>query len=145
MPAVLGGSYSLWQVTGKQLDGAWPTQVYSPAPPQYLWSWGFNSTGQLGLGNSTDYSSPKQIGSLSNWQSTSSGFTHSLAVKTDGTLWAWGGAGYGRLGLGPIVARNSPTQVGALTNWLNTGTGREHSLATKTDGTLWAWGNGTQG
>jgi alpha-tubulin suppressor-like RCC1 family protein len=32
-----------------------------------LFSWGQNSSGQLGLGNTTFYSSPKQIGALTTW------------------------------------------------------------------------------
>ena len=32
-----------------------------------LYSWGQNNAGQLGLGNTTYYSSPKQIGALATW------------------------------------------------------------------------------
>ena len=41
--------------------------VVRTPPVQYLWAWGYNNNGQLGLGNTTDYSSPKQVGSLTNW------------------------------------------------------------------------------
>ena len=32
-----------------------------------LWSWGRNNSGKLGLDNTTDYSSPKQVGALTDW------------------------------------------------------------------------------
>jgi len=112
-----------------------------------LWTWGYNSSGQLGLGNTTSYSSPKQVGSLANWSKlTRSSFVASLlCTKTDGTLWAWGANAYGQLGLGDITDRSSPTQVGALTTWSNPAMGRGQSLCTKTDGTLWTWGRGLLG
>ena len=107
----------------------------------YLYGWGSNPQGQLGLGNRTSYSSPKQVGSLSDWTVTTGGATFTAAIKTDGTLWSWGSQGtYGELGLGNINAYSSPKQVGSLTNWLNVAAGYYHVLATKTDGTLWSWG-----
>lgn len=36
-----------------------------------LWAWGFNDTGQLGQGNTTPYTSPMQVGSLTIWTSVS--------------------------------------------------------------------------
>ena len=55
-----------------------------------LWAWGRNNFGQLGQGNITSYSSPVQIGALTDWSLVGAGNEHVLAVKTDGTLWAWG-------------------------------------------------------
>ena len=43
-----------------------------------LWSWGTAGVGTLGLGNTTSYSSPKQVGSLSNWFNV---YTHNSAVR----------------------------------------------------------------
>lgn len=111
-----------------------------------LYSWGINNFGQLGLGNITSYSSPKQVGALTTWASIADLDEASIATKTDGTLWSWGNnLYYGALGLGDTTNRSSPVQVGALTTWLNIATGYRHSLATKTDGTLWAWGSGSGG
>ena len=112
-----------------------------------LWSWGNNSKGQLGLGNVTNYSSPKQVGALTTWLDVSCGnYASTLAIKTDGTLWSWGSNSSGELGLGDTTYRNSPVQVGALTTWSKVSCGTQHSLATKTDGTLWSWGaNGGNG
>jgi alpha-tubulin suppressor-like RCC1 family protein len=113
----------------------------------YLNSWGGNNGyGQLGLGNKTSYSSPKQVGSLTTWASTSGGSFFSGAVKTDGTLWMWGYNGSGQIGNGVSGASpSSPIQVGALTNWATVSCGYAFTIATKTDGTIWSWGQGSLG
>jgi alpha-tubulin suppressor-like RCC1 family protein len=112
-----------------------------------LWTWGKGNFGRLGLGNTTYYSSPKQVGALTNWAKVISGSDMTQAIKTDGTLWSWGYGTYGGLGLGDIAHRSSPTQVGALTDWANIGTGlyRHHCVGVKTDGTLWTWGFNSNG
>ena len=109
-----------------------------------LWTWGYNGFGQLGLGNTTNYSSPKQVGSLTNWATVSAGYNQILAVKTDGTLWAWGNNTNGKLGDATTVSKSSPIQIGALTNWLNVSAGYM-SLALKTNNTLWSWGYNASG
>jgi alpha-tubulin suppressor-like RCC1 family protein len=111
-----------------------------------LWSWGLNSFGSLGLGNTTTYSSPKQIGALTNWSANSSALGYGCAaVKTDGTLWTWGYNAPGTLGLGNTTNYSSPKQVGALTTWYLTGANFFSAYAIKTDGTLWSWGNNASG
>jgi len=110
-----------------------------------LWSWGYNAFGGLGLNNRTDYSSPKQVGSLTTWSKVSTAGRWALAVQANGTLWSWGYNTMGQLGLGNTTNYSSPKQVGALTNWLNVSSGLYHALALKTDGTLWSWGSNSSG
>jgi alpha-tubulin suppressor-like RCC1 family protein len=105
-----------------------------------LWTWGYNAYGQLGLGNTTNYSSPKQVGALTNWSTAAMGNNHTLAIKTDGTLWAWGFNLVGNLGLNNTTYYSSPKQVGSLTSWSSIFTSSNSSFAIKTDGTLWSWG-----
>ena len=96
-----------------------------------LWSWGSNNGGQLGLGNITDYSSPKQVGALTDWYAVSAGTKHTLATKTDGTLWGWGlnsGQQAGTIGNGTTTSRSSPVQAGTLTTWLNISAGTNVSI-----------------
>jgi alpha-tubulin suppressor-like RCC1 family protein len=76
----------------------------------------------LGLGNTTNRQFPTGIGSLT-WSKIAAGASHSLAVKTDGTLWSWGSGEFGRLGLGNSTYYSSPKQVGALTTWVNIAAG----------------------
>jgi len=111
-----------------------------------LWTWGWNSNGQLGLNDITSRSSPVQIGSDTDWDVISAGGYHSVAIKTNGTLWAWGFNDQGQLGNDDRVKLSSPVQIGSLTNWEFVSAGSYSTLAIKTDGTLWTWGrNGTYG
>ena len=106
-----------------------------------LWAWGSNSYGQLGDGAvSSDKSTPIQIGTASNWASVVAGQTHTVAIKTDGTLWAWGDNGDSQLGDGTSVRKNVPTQIGTASDWASVAAGSGYSVAIKTDGTLWTWG-----
>jgi alpha-tubulin suppressor-like RCC1 family protein len=93
-----------------------------------MWSWGQGLLGALGLGNSTYYSSPKQIGALTTWSKIASGARNNLAIKTDGTLWSWGDNQAGALGLGNLTNRSSPVQIGDLTTW-STITAGSHVMA----------------
>ena len=94
-----------------------------------LWSWGTNSSGELGLNDITHRSSPVQVGALTNWYEISSGDKHLLTIRTDSTLWSWGENAFGQLGLGDRTHRSSPVQVGALTNWAQISAGSNQSLA----------------
>jgi YD repeat-containing protein len=107
-----------------------------------LFSWGRNVYGQLGLGNTTVYSSPKQVGSLTNWSVISAAGELTTAIKTDGTLWSWGYNSQGQLGINTTNSISSPQQVGSLTTWSNLGWSKAYVgiSAIKTDGTLWTWG-----
>ena len=107
------GVWTLDQAMGYVQQGLWP----KPIIQKQLWGWGYNAQGQLGLGNTTYYSSPKQVGALTTWSQIANGNTHAIATKTDGTLWSWGYNVYGQLGLGDTTSRSSPVQVGALTTW----------------------------
>ena len=88
-----------------------------------LWSWGYNASGQLGLGDLVSRSSPVRIGALNTWQSVNVGAgpawnnVYVLAVKSDLSLWAWGSNPSGQLGHGNVLHRSSPVQVGSLLTW----------------------------
>jgi alpha-tubulin suppressor-like RCC1 family protein len=94
-----------------------------------LWTWGRNSSGELGIGNTTSRSSPVQVGALTNWKLVDASQGFCFAIKTDGTLWTWGGNSSGQLGLGNTTNRSSPVQVGALTTWLSISAGYSSSIA----------------
>ena len=105
-----------------------------------LWTWGQNTYGELGIGNTIDKSSPVQVGTDTNWNKVSSGGVNTIAIKTDGTLWVWGNNTYGQLGLGNTTGYSSPKQVGALTNWLTASAGAYFIASLKTNNSLWTWG-----
>jgi alpha-tubulin suppressor-like RCC1 family protein len=112
-----------------------------------LWVWGAAATGQLGQGNVAlvNQSLPVQVASGTSWSQVSNGPSHTLAVRSDGSLWAWGLGTTGQLGNNAVITRSSPVQVGVDTNWLAASAGGTHSLALKTDYTLWGWGQSNLG
>jgi alpha-tubulin suppressor-like RCC1 family protein len=99
-----------------------------------LWSWGNNANGQLGLGNRTYYSSPKQIGALTTWYKIANGWGGNSgfcsAIKTDGTLWGWGYNGYGQVGDSTLINRSSPVQIPG-TNWSQISNGHQTNFGRK--------------
>lgn len=136
------GVWTLEQATNYIKQGTWP----KPVLPRNLYTWGSGSYGATGQNNTTDISSPTQVGSLSNWESgAASTGPFSIVVKTDGTLWSWGYNALGSLGTGNVTYRSSPVQVGSLTNWSLVSAIGLHVLAIKTDGTLWSWGYNASG
>ena len=101
----------------------------TPSYTYYLNSWGKNTEGQLALGNTTNRSSPVQVGALTNWLRVAGGENTLFGIKTDGTLWSSGHNNYGQLGDGTTNNRSSPVQVGALTTWSSVASGRSHVMA----------------
>lgn len=47
-----------------------------------LWTWGYNAFGNLGLNNTTSFSSPVQVGGLTTWYDVSRGNGFIVALKT---------------------------------------------------------------
>jgi alpha-tubulin suppressor-like RCC1 family protein len=68
-----------------------------------LWSGGFNSSGQLGLGNYVAVNTLNQIGTANNWLAISAGDAHSLALDTSLSLSSTGRNLEGALGIGTFV------------------------------------------
>jgi len=116
-----------------------------------VWAWGFNATGQLGDGSGSTRFTPVQVlkgasssatAYLTGVTAISAGPSHSLALKSDGTVYGWGSAS------NPTQLYNSntvPVQVPGLTDIAAIYHGYYAALALKKDGTIYAWGNNTYG
>jgi len=136
-PVTTAGGGTTWcQVSGGSLHTA------AVKTDGTLWTWGFNSSGQLGTNTTVSRSSPgTTAGGGTTWCQVSGGSSHTAAIKTDGTLWTWGCNTYGILGTNTTVSRSSPgTTAGGGTTWCQVSSGGSHTAAIKTDGTLWTWG-----
>jgi alpha-tubulin suppressor-like RCC1 family protein len=67
--------------------------------------WGWNPSGQLGNGTTTDASTPVVVSSLTNAVAISAGDSHSCALLANGTAKCWGADGSGQLGNAPPSTR----------------------------------------
>jgi alpha-tubulin suppressor-like RCC1 family protein len=140
--------------TPTQVTGAWndvqagPYNMFAIKSDNTLWAAGSNTDGQLGVGDTANKNSMTQV-SGTNWSKVAPSInygTHTLGLKTTGTLWAWGDNANGELGNGMTGGNEtSPIQIGSDTNWSYIHAAYLRSFAIKTTGTLWGWGKNTSG
>ena len=93
----------------------------------------------LGWGRD-DYGQADIPGGLTNVTGIAAGFSHSLALRGDGTVIAWG-AGASNTGVLPHYGQSFVPD--GLTNVTGIAAGFDHNLALRADGTVAAWGAGT--
>jgi alpha-tubulin suppressor-like RCC1 family protein len=119
-----------------------------------VYGWGLNSNVQLGLGDTTQRTTPVAItaGGLSgkNVISIGAGGGHSVALADDGTVWAWGHGLYGQIGNGTTTNQSTPLNVsgyGALSGkTIVSISARYHgTLALASDSSVLSWGWGDYG
>lgn len=111
-----------------------------------LWTWGANTKGELGNGNSATVLKPEAI-HAAYWTALSAGHSFSIGIKPDGTLWSWGINEFNQLGDGANTDRNIPQQIysasGTAGKWINVSSGYAHSAGIRENGSLWTWGLNT--
>ena len=107
-----------------------------------IWSWGDNNMGQLGTGSSDSHNSvPTPIVFPTNIVKIAAGYTHVLALGSDGTVWAWGDNTYGELGIPSIVGdTNQPNNIPFETNIVSISAGSSSSFVIDSNEHVWGWG-----
>lgn len=124
-----------------------------------LVAWGNNGSGQLGDGTTTQRSLPVLVNTASGVSglfgkrvvAISAGFSHSLALCSDGTVAAWGDGSQSQLGngsSGSVVPRQVINTSGTALfgkTVVAVAAGFAHSLALCSDGTVAAWGYNASG
>jgi alpha-tubulin suppressor-like RCC1 family protein len=106
-----------------------------------VWSWGFNSAGQLGRPYTYVDPTPKPVPGLTEVVALSAAFEHALALRADGTVWAWGRNAQGQLGDGTRRTRYTPAPVPGLTGVKGIAAATASSLVVRQDGTVWGFGS----
>ncbi len=111
-----------------------------------LWAWGTNTYGQLGDGTNTIRTLAVPVTtSPGDWLQVSQGSSHTVALRSDGTLWAWGDNASGQLGDGTNTDRTAPVRIGTEVSWVSVTAGTAHTVGLKSNGTLWSWGDNAYG
>ncbi len=110
--------------------------------PGGLKCWGWNDSGRLGDGTTTNRSTPVDVSGLtSGVAAVSSGDRHTCAVTTSGGLKCWGRNFFGLLGDGTTTDRRTPDDVVGLTGGVAAvSAGGSHTCAVITSGGLKCWG-----
>jgi alpha-tubulin suppressor-like RCC1 family protein len=115
-----------------------------------LYTWGENNHGQLGLGpNGPDESTrPLPVVGLPTGLTVgqvAGGFSHSVALMSNGHVYAWGDNTSGQLGDETQVQRLTPVQVHGVEHVAEISAGAVTNLALVVNGTVSAWGGNNVG
>ncbi|NDG29198.1 hypothetical protein EB118_03745 [bacterium] len=146
-PTLINSSGSSWGIVGTN------TRFNSFITRQGggLFAWGLNSSGQLGIGITTNFTGGGLIPSIlnrSSWNVVDAGPQHTLAIRSGGTLFSFGNNAVGQLGDSSTVSKSSPVQIGS-SSWTAITTGGEQSSNDYSMGIssnyLYGWGGFSQG
>jgi alpha-tubulin suppressor-like RCC1 family protein len=111
-----------------------------------LWSWGGNSSGEVGDGTIIDRPRATVVLLPAAVTSFAAGGNHSVAVTADGAVRGWGGSDSWKLGAAP-AGMGSPIQrtISGVAGVAAVGAGKSHVIALRGDGTVAAWGENLAG
>jgi len=111
--------------------------------------WGQNINGQLGLGSTTQQTTPQfvDLGTGRTAVSVSLGSSHTCAILDDASLKCWGYNNYGQLGIGTTIQQTTPQFVNPETGRtaVSVSLGNSHTCAILDDASLKCWGYNTAG
>jgi alpha-tubulin suppressor-like RCC1 family protein len=118
----------------------------------FVWAWGDNRLGQLGLGTnetSVTFASPILFLQEKEIRAIAAGGNQSFALDSEGNVWAWGANDRGQLGISSFdPQRNTPVKLEHFppnTRITRIAAGAFHTLAIDGGGSLWAWGANDNG
>jgi alpha-tubulin suppressor-like RCC1 family protein len=142
---VVAATYSLTAPLGAGVVAAGGSHSVVATPEGLLYAWGQNTSGQVGIGTTTNRTTPALVPTLTGVTAVAGGQTHTLAATVDGRLFAWGGNSSGQLGDGTTTMRTRPVHIAALSGITAVAAGTSHSLALTAEGEIYAWGLGSNG
>lgn len=111
-----------------------------------VWCWGRNSSGQLGIGTTTDIANPALVHAAGRtFTSVTSGGDHTCAIATDGRAWCWGANAQGQLGTGSLTSSLVPVPVVGGYTFATLSAGDSHTCGIVVGGVLYCWGKNANG
>jgi alpha-tubulin suppressor-like RCC1 family protein len=111
-----------------------------------VWCWGSNADGQLGNNSSADSSRPVAVQNLSaDAQVVATGWEHTCALVSGGSIWCWGDNSGGQLGSVSALGNRLPAQVQGLSSRAQAVTGGFQHTCALADYAVQCWGNNFQG
>ena len=116
-----------------------------------VWAWGWNQSGQLGDGTTTDHLAPVRVPGLANVTAIAAGGGHSLVLDANGAVWQWGSDLAGAQTCQPpgwstsFQCNLAPTRVAGLPPATAIAAGSGYNLALDSDGMVWSWGHNELG
>ncbi|MEV1118837.1 hypothetical protein AB0I91_27540, partial [Actinosynnema sp. NPDC049800] len=121
--------------------------AYAVRSDRTVWSWGSNSSGELGVGTTgAGSSTPVRVVGLTDVTEFVAGGDTRYALRADGTVWTWGGNAEGQLGNGTSSGQTgTPTPVPGLGGVVSVAASSRTGYAVQTDRTVVAWGAHTHG
>jgi alpha-tubulin suppressor-like RCC1 family protein len=117
----------------------------SPAAGRTIRAWGYNASGELGNGSTTDSNTPVQVGLLTGVVAVAASGGAAYGLRDDGTVWAWGANTFRQLGDGTTTDSSVPVQVIGVSGITALASTNASGIARRYDGTVWTWGAGAQG
>ncbi|MBX9852817.1 MAG: T9SS type A sorting domain-containing protein [Cytophagaceae bacterium] len=144
----------------RQVDAGSGAHTIALACNGTVWTWGWNTQGQLGDNTVVTKTTPVQV--WTGVQGDASGFLQNVIMVTGGNensyavlsgtrrVVAWGRNADGQLGDGTTAAKNTPiyvqTSAGVfLDQVIQIEGGDNFAVALRADGTVWTWGNNANG
>jgi len=110
-----------------------------------IWSYGYNSNGQLGDGTNITSDIPNRTNVLLTYRNISAGKNFITALRNDNTVWVSGDNSFGQLGQGNTLSRNKLVQVLELKNIKKVAAGDRHVIAIDRYGIVYGWGKNSNG
>jgi alpha-tubulin suppressor-like RCC1 family protein len=114
-----------------------------------LYDWGYNKSGQLGIGSTRSSTVPVKVPLPAGFTpvAIAAGESDAYAVGSNGSVYAWGAGRLGQLGDGGFRDSTTPVRVqlpaGVAATAVAAGTAMAYALTTS--GTVYAWGDNAKG
>jgi alpha-tubulin suppressor-like RCC1 family protein len=109
--------------------------------------WGYNETGAVGDGTTTDQLIPVAVegGLVFGSLAVSAGGSHTCGLTPAGAAYCWGFNPLGQLGDGTTEQRLTPVPVSGGLTFQNLAVGFYHTCGVATGGAAYCWGRNTEG